>query len=61
MGRIDGKVCIVTGAADGLGKADAEALAREGGRVVITDVNELGEATAPRHRWRHAVRATRRP
>jgi len=46
MGRIDGKVCIVTGAADGLGKADAEALAREGGRVVLTDVNELGEATA---------------
>ena len=46
MGRIDGKVCIVTGAADGLGKADAVVLAREGGRVVLTDVQEEGEATA---------------
>src|SRR5215218_3638739 len=46
MGRIDGKVCIVTGAADGLGKADAIVLAREGGRVVLTDVNDAGEATA---------------
>ena len=39
MGRIEGKVCIVTGAADGSGKADAIVLAREGGRVVLTDVN----------------------
>ena len=46
MGRIDGKVCIVTGAADGLGKADAIVLAREGGRVVLTDVNTDGENTA---------------
>jgi 3(or 17)beta-hydroxysteroid dehydrogenase len=46
MGRIDGKVCIVTGAADGLGKADAAVLAREGGRVVLTDVNNEGENTA---------------
>ena len=45
MGRIDGKVCIVTGGAMGLGKADADVLAREGGRVVVTDVDvELGEA-----------------
>jgi 3(or 17)beta-hydroxysteroid dehydrogenase len=46
MGRIDGRVCIVTGAADGLGKADAVVLAREGGRVVLTDVQEEGERTA---------------
>src|SRR3546814_9901755 len=47
MGRIEGKICIVTGAADGLGKADATVLAREGGRVVITDVNEAaGQPTA---------------
>jgi 3(or 17)beta-hydroxysteroid dehydrogenase len=47
MGRMDGKVCIVTGAALGLGRTDAEVLAREGAKVVITDVNgEAGEATA---------------
>jgi 3(or 17)beta-hydroxysteroid dehydrogenase len=46
MGRIDGKVCIVTGAADGLGKADAIVLSREGGRVVLTDLNPEGENTA---------------
>jgi 3(or 17)beta-hydroxysteroid dehydrogenase len=46
MGRIDGKVCIVTGAAMGLGKADAIVLAHEGGRVILTDVSEEGEATA---------------
>lgn len=42
MGRLDGKVAIVTGAATGLGRADALALAREGARVVVTDINEAG-------------------
>jgi 3(or 17)beta-hydroxysteroid dehydrogenase len=47
MGRVEGKVCIVTGAADGLGKAAAEVLAREGATVIITDVNEaVGRQTA---------------
>jgi 3(or 17)beta-hydroxysteroid dehydrogenase len=40
MGRVTGKVAIVTGAASGLGKADVCLLAREGASVVLTDINE---------------------
>lgn len=46
MGRVDGKVVLVTGAASGLGKADAELLAKEGAKVVLTDINEAGEQVA---------------
>ena len=47
MGRLEGKVAIVTGGAQGLGRADCEALVREGARVVITDLKEAeGEALA---------------
>ena len=47
MGRVEGKVCIVTGGADGLGKADAIVLACEGAQVIITDLNEeAGRRTA---------------
>ena len=38
-GRVEDKVVLVTGAAHGLGKADAEALAREGARVVLADID----------------------
>ena len=38
MGRVEGKVALITGGARGLGAADAIALAREGAHVVITDM-----------------------
>jgi NAD(P)-dependent dehydrogenase (short-subunit alcohol dehydrogenase family) len=44
MGRVDGKVAIVTGAASGIGCAVARVLAREGAAVVIADVNGAGTA-----------------
>jgi 3(or 17)beta-hydroxysteroid dehydrogenase len=40
MNRVEGKVVIVTGAASGVGREDAILLAREGARVVLTDINE---------------------
>lgn len=45
MGRVDGKVAIVTGGASGIGRASAETLAREGASVVVTDIDVTeGEA-----------------
>ncbi|MCU1357231.1 MAG: putative short-chain type dehydrogenase/reductase [Acidimicrobiales bacterium] len=47
MGRFDGKVAIVTGAAGGIGEAYARALAAEGASVVVADLDEeRGEKTA---------------
>ncbi len=42
MGRVEGKVVLITGAASGVGKENALLLAREGARVVLTDVNVEG-------------------
>lgn len=46
MDRMHGKVCVVTGAARGIGKGIARRLLQEGGRLLICDINaELLEAT----------------
>ena len=47
MGQVEGKVGLVTGAASGIGAATARMLAREGAKVVITDLDDAaGQALA---------------
>jgi 3alpha(or 20beta)-hydroxysteroid dehydrogenase len=47
MGRLDGKVAIITGAARGQGEAEARMFVSEGARVLLSDVlDDLGEKVA---------------
>jgi NAD(P)-dependent dehydrogenase (short-subunit alcohol dehydrogenase family) len=47
MGKLDGKVIIVTGAGQGTGRGMAIALAKEGAKVVVSDINDnTGKAVA---------------
>jgi 3(or 17)beta-hydroxysteroid dehydrogenase len=47
MGRVDGKIALVTGGANGIGQAVCRRLAEEGATVVIADVKaEAGQALA---------------
>jgi NAD(P)-dependent dehydrogenase (short-subunit alcohol dehydrogenase family) len=42
MGRLDGKVAVITGAASGIGRASARRFAAEGARVVVADLDAVG-------------------
>ncbi|MGH7781820.1 MAG: SDR family NAD(P)-dependent oxidoreductase [Candidatus Binataceae bacterium] len=48
MGRLDGKVAVITGAASGIGRATSIRFAGEGAAVVLADLNEEGGETAVR-------------
>jgi len=49
VGRVDGKVVLVTGGARGQGAAEARLFANEGARVLVTDVREeLGRSVVDR-------------
>lgn len=42
MGRLSGKIAIITGAAQGMGEAHARVFVREGANVILTDINAEG-------------------
>jgi NAD(P)-dependent dehydrogenase (short-subunit alcohol dehydrogenase family) len=49
MTRFDGKVVVVTGAAQGIGKAVAEGYLRKGAKVVVADVQQVKLMETERH------------
>jgi 2-keto-3-deoxy-L-fuconate dehydrogenase len=57
-GRLQGKTAVITAAAAGIGRATAEAFAREGARVIATDIDQRGLEGLPTEQRRLDVRST---
>jgi 2-keto-3-deoxy-L-fuconate dehydrogenase len=58
MGRLAGKIALLTAAAAGIGRATAEAFAAEGARVIATDLNEAALAGLKAEARKLDVRST---
>lgn len=61
MGRVEGKVCIITGGAMGLGRADAQALRAEGAIVVVAPTKMWNKGEQPPTRWARISSSTTLP
>jgi len=68
VGRLEGKVCVITGAGSGIGRASALLFASEGGRIVVGDIDmEAAQRTASDiqheggHAWASQVDVTDEP
>src|SRR6478672_2266758 len=57
-GRLAGKVALLTAAAAGIGRGTAEAFAREGARVIATDIDVAGLAGLDADKRKLDVRST---
>jgi dihydroxycyclohexadiene carboxylate dehydrogenase len=55
--RLQGKVCVVTGAGQGIGRAAAKRLGQEGGKIIIADRVEASAKEATAELRKHSVEA----
>jgi len=55
--RLKGKICIVTGAGQGIGRAAARRLGEEGGTIVVADRVDEGAEQVVAELKRHGVKA----
>jgi enoyl-[acyl-carrier-protein] reductase (NADH) len=53
--RLEGKVALITGAAQGIGKETAIVLAREGATIIVSDINDSLGATVAKEIGGHCT------